>query len=688
MGRTSGPANGAPTTLAARLTAAREQAFVGRSAELDLLRDALAGETPPFAVLHLHGPGGVGKTALLQRFAREARAAGREAIVVDGHAVEASPAAFEAAVGKHIGDRAVLLIDTYEALTPLDAWLRERFLPPLPVGALVVVAGRRPPLSAWREDPGWHELLRVVEMRNLDPDDSRALLAGRGVPPALHDDVVRFTGGHPLALTLMADVVAEQGADAALEPDRTVDVVRELVDRFARQVPSEHHRAALEVCAIARTTTEPLLRQTLPDAPARELLDWLCELSFVELAPDGVFPHDLAREALDAELRWRDPDRYLQLNMAIISAWARRAAAATGTERERAQLELLHAQYRSPALRPFFRPEATRETRLQRAGPGDRATILALAREVEGAESAAIAEHWLGRREADFMLLRSASDADPIGFLAALLLETPREEESGVDPVVAAAWNHVRRHAPLRAGERIDIMRFWVERAGHQTVDNHHLVAMRSSLDWSYTPGLAWSFAIVADPEFWEPMFTHIDFHRAHDAEATVGGRRYGAFAHDWRAVPRSRWGKLLRERQLSGAIEDATPAAAQPALAVLSESEFAAAVRDALRAYRRPAALEANPLLRARLVRDGRADAAPADRLRALLDEAAATLRGHPRDEKLYRALEATYLRPAPTQEAAAERLGLPFSTYRRHLNAGVERVAGWLWQRELRGA
>lgn len=77
-----------------------------------------------------------------------------------------------------------------------------------------------------------------------------------------------------------------------------------------------------------------------------------------------------------------------------------------------------------------------------------------------------------------------------------------------------------------------------------------------------------------------------------------------------------------------------------------------------------------------------------PRTAIRALLDAAAATLRDHPRDEKLYRALEATYLRPAPNQEAAAERLGLPFSTYRRHLSTGVERVAAWLWEREMHGA
>ena len=49
---------------------------------------------------------------------------------------------------------------------------------------------------------------------------------------------------------------------------------------------------------------------------------------------------------------------------------------------------------------------------------------------------------------------------------------------------------------------------------------------------------------------------------------------------------------------------------------------------------------------------------------------------------------MERTYLRPAPTQEAAAELLGLPFSTYRRHLSQGVGRIVAWLWDRELYGA
>jgi DNA-directed RNA polymerase specialized sigma24 family protein len=76
-----------------------------------------------------------------------------------------------------------------------------------------------------------------------------------------------------------------------------------------------------------------------------------------------------------------------------------------------------------------------------------------------------------------------------------------------------------------------------------------------------------------------------------------------------------------------------------------------------------------------------------PARALAELVRDAAARLAADPRDEKLLRAVDRTYLRPAATQEQAAELLGLPFSTYRRHLTQGVARIVAALWDQELYG-
>ncbi len=47
------------------------------------------------------------------------------------------------------------------------------------------------------------------------------------------------------------------------------------------------------------------------------------------------------------------------------------------------------------------------------------------------------------------------------------------------------------------------------------------------------------------------------------------------------------------------------------------------------------------------------------------------------PRDQKLRRAIELTYFQPAAKQEAVADRLGLSFGTYRRHLTEAQKRFA-----------
>jgi TolB-like protein/Flp pilus assembly protein TadD len=116
----------------------------------------------------------------------------------------------------------------------------------------------------------------------------------------------------------------------------------------------------------------------------------------------------------------------------------------------------------------------------------------------------------------------------------------------------------------------------------------------------------------------------------------------------------------------------------------VLTRTEFDSAVKDALRHYTRADLLVGNPLLHVQAVRQRGLPMANAQDLRMTLAETAEALFANSRDQKLYRVLDLTYFNPAPKQEAAADRLGLSFSTYRRYLGTGVERIAEWLWQQQ----
>jgi TolB-like protein len=115
----------------------------------------------------------------------------------------------------------------------------------------------------------------------------------------------------------------------------------------------------------------------------------------------------------------------------------------------------------------------------------------------------------------------------------------------------------------------------------------------------------------------------------------------------------------------------------APPALAY---TDFAAALRDALRDFHSADLLARNPLLRSGIGTLG-GSAGPLE-LKALLSETVGALFGNPRDEKLRRVIELTYFQPAPKQEAVADRLSLSFGTYRRHLTTARDRLARWLWE------
>ncbi len=117
----------------------------------------------------------------------------------------------------------------------------------------------------------------------------------------------------------------------------------------------------------------------------------------------------------------------------------------------------------------------------------------------------------------------------------------------------------------------------------------------------------------------------------------------------------------------------------------VTDEREFVASVRDALRDLHADRRLVVNPLIDSRLVRSGDPCLQPVGRLRSLVSAAAEELREDgPEGPALFRIIDRTYLRQNIPQQRVADSLGLPFSTYRRHRNRAVERIAAGLWRRE----
>jgi hypothetical protein len=694
--------------MAQRLATQRRHGFVGRRRELDaFLR--LVGDPGQGSVLYVWGPGGVGKTTLLTQFATLAADAGRLVVRVDGRDVPPVMSAMLAAVATAcgcdpaeepltaLGDRSglVLLVDTVERLTALDRWLRENLLPALSADTVTVLAGREPPSLGWRTDPGWRGLVHAVQLDNLTAAESVALLERRGIPADRHAEALAFTHGHPLALALVADVIAQGGEE--VRPTHLPGVMAALLSRLVDTVPTPEHRRALEACAQVLTLSEPLLAELLNVPDALDLFEWLRGLSIIEAGQRGLFPHDVARDALGAELRWRHPQRYADLHRRAGAYYRRRFSEVQVPLRQQVLVDYVFLHRDNPVLGPFVTGSAESGTDLRTlsaapASDAERDSVLGMVKRHEGAAASELAGYWMSRQP-DCVHLIHGPDGEVLGLIGTVALERVTQDDRRRDPAVDRACAYLDRRAPLREGDRAGLFRFWMQTEGYQELGPVQLFIMLYFVGYYLsTQRLAHSFVYYADPDQWANICAYSDMQRLPEADFDVGDRRYGVYGHDWRTTPPLAWLQLLGERELADEPLDVGPSTASAGpvdTRRLGDDDFAAAVKAALRDLGQASGLRASPLLytplvSARVPVDADTQTREAE-LRARIRAAAARLEASPRERRGFRALHHTYLQPAETQAAAAELLDLPTTTYRRHLATGVAHLIELLRQDDL---
>ncbi|WP_030398409.1 ATP-binding protein [Kitasatospora purpeofusca] len=659
-----------------RLSTARVQAFVGRDEEFDGFARALTGDPQaPFA-FYVVGPGGIGKSTLLRRLADHARSTGRLLLELDGRFVGRDPADFERAAAPFLDiPGTVLFVDSFEHCQWLESWLWQRFLPRAADDTLVVLAGRLAPQPQWTADPAWSGLLRVLELGPFSETQARSLLSTAQVSPQLRERVLRFAGGNPLALSLAAaareDDWSREGVWAP-----SADVLRTLLSGLVGEVPTAAHRRALEVAAQAWSTSEELLATVLPDEDAHLLFGWLRSLPFMESSHRGLYPHDAARETLAADLRWRAPNAFVEMRRRLAEEYLRLLREAPEEQVWTVTDELFHL-FRDgelvARLRTWSREDEVHDRPLH---PGDLDTVLRMATETEGPESAELVRYWARRQPQAFSVYRLVSTGRVVAFTARLALPAPADpEDLATDPVVAAAWAYTEATAPVRPGEHIGVSRFTVYPERYQVPSRViDLSSSRAQAESARARARAYGFAVWRDADTWAARVSGSLTDTG--ARPRVGAHTYGVFGVDWRQLPVETW---LRHFMTS------TPVPTEAGPSGVSRTAFDQAVREAFTHWRDPGTFAACALLRTRLAAD--LDE-PVEELRALLRQAVEDLAQDPRGARAREALTAGYFSGAPTQEGAARRLGLPYGTYRRHLRQGLDLLCETLWEQELHGS
>ncbi len=689
-----------------RLRLTYRQTFLGRQPEIAAFRELLRPDSP-HVLLVAEGPAGIGKTALLHRFAEEARAAGRTVLTVDGGRTGDD--------GPDGDDATVVLIDDADRIPDLEAWLVDGLLPRLPVDARVVLTARRSPVTRWSADPGWSQAIRPLSLGPLSRPDAGSLLHRFGVAPHLRHEMIAFAGGNPSALTLAARTAGYSTVDGErwAPPAELLDRV---VEALAGPMPSATHRLALQAAAHSVVITEDLLRAVTGDEAAA-MFEWLRTRPFMHASPFGLVPNGAVRHTVEAQLAMRDPDGHRALHARLRDYLFARARVAAGDAVMPAMVMLgyLHRRFGATAFYDAIlgQPTGPDDGALATSGvyedavdPAELPVLLALSDEPE------LVAYWFARQPSAFRAYRweepipllDTNRGGPfhpleprprrgrlIGFSALLRLGAEDAAECERDPVLAAAWAYTHTAAPLGNGDELDVLRFVArpaagapaaERpAGERLADPQERRRAAAVQDLAVyrvlgrvvrADGPGWSFLATDDPATWTGALRYFDM-TSTGLTAITGGRERQIYAHDWRAAPAAEWLAGNSTRPV-----EALPPRVESGLTVLTRAEFDAEVRAALRVWRRPERLAGSALLRTGLVREA---ADPVAALRTTLASAVEALSRQARTAKQHRVLTTTFLSGAPTQEAAARRLGLPFSTYRRHLTLGLAAVCDRLW-------
>jgi hypothetical protein len=512
--------------------------LVGRDHERAVLR-RLLGEDGPLVVF-MHGIAGVGKSALTDAFAVEARVSGATVLRLDCRSFEPSERGFLAALAArtggelataddaaarlaNLGDRVIVILDTYEVLRILDPWLRQVFVPALTDQVRMVLSGRDAPMTGWPSELG--ALFQGLPLESLAHAEALTLLNRAGVAQSDADRVYHIARGHPLSLRLAASALAGRPG-VSMEAITVQAVIAGLTEVYLGGLDPKT-REALDAASVVRRVTLSLLAVMLPEAAPQDAFDRLMALPFVELGDDGLILHDTVREAVAAQLLSLDPGQSRRYRAAAWRQLRDEASQASSLDMWRYTADLLYI-LQNPAIREAFFPTTDHLFSVEVARPDDQAAIFDIAARYEPPASVAIIEAWRHALPDAFHVAR-----DRLGAVAGFSIYCEIGDVSHrlveLDPVVRQCWEHLRTH-PVPRGQRILFSRSMISRdfgEGWAPVQ----AAIWLDLKRRYMelrPDLRRLYSVARQTGTWEPMVSGpLGFERLPGNAPEVDGSPY-----------------------------------------------------------------------------------------------------------------------------------------------------------------
>lgn len=538
-------------------------AFVGRAEERAALLRLLEPGGPVLAFVH--GIAGVGKTALIDAFARDARARGAAVVRIDCRTVEPTAGGFlgalSAAVGgaagtpravarrlAGLGDCVVLVLDTYELLRLIDPWLRQDMIPQLPESVRVVVSGREPPAGAWLGSPAWSDAVFSLPLRGLAAREAVELLEAGGVDLERAARLNRLAHGHPLALRIALSAV-RSGAGLDLERVASARVVEELTALYLDGLDGATRRA-LDAASVVRRVTLPLLGAMLPDVAPQDAFDRLRALPFVEQGPDGLVVHDAVREAAAAALQAADPVARRSYRAAAWRVLRAELRAASPRELWRSTADTLYL-IEHPVVREAFFPSGGQACFVDVSAPADGPAVCAIAERHDTGAGAELVARWWSRAPERFRIVRG-----PAGVVAGFILVFDPQEVPHAwleEDAVTRAWRDHLRRVPVVARQRVLFLRRFLAHEGGEAPSPAQAAAWLDvkRMYMELRPSLRRLYSTLVDPEPYGEALQELGFAPVPEADVEIGDRVFHTALLDFGPGSVDGWLSWLVESEL-----------------------------------------------------------------------------------------------------------------------------------------
>jgi hypothetical protein len=436
-------------TIADLIRQGRRTTLAGRNAELRLLRQVTAPGGP--VVIYVHGPAGIGKTALISALDACLEDEGIRRLHIAAGAVEPTPTAILTALGRvldheartvaelaaalsSVKDITVVMVDDVDTWRLAASWLRTDLLPALPASTRFALAGTVPPPPAWSIQYGQYFL--DIKLGALPRAESDAAVAAAGLSAEIAERIWRLSGGHPLGLQ-MAIHAARTGSLG------TARDAGELANAILHAIGDSDLRRAVEACAIVRRANRALMSAILEaeEPIPLSLVEAVEALPFATRDAEGIYIAEPVRRAIVDWMSSVEAERY-QLWRKTAADWiVKRLRAAGGSGRWRHMADLLHL-LEQPALRNAFFPPEEEAPPVEPARAGDFDQIFEIAELRDGPDERARIEVWAQHLPHRFFVARG-SEGEVLAFYLFARQDDPHSGLGAVDPLFAAWQAHL-----------------------------------------------------------------------------------------------------------------------------------------------------------------------------------------------------------------------------------------------------